>query len=191
VWLAAVARERVWLLVCACLWLYVTTRLVRWMDGYPAVDRDGCGRWRDVCGVVGGRAAQRVREMTAHACVCERECAGCVCFGGFRWLAVCIGVCVVSWGTDVCEVVCGAGWYGMVWMSPARHGLLCGCCDGEKARVVDGVCVRACGDTAGALDGYPAVDRDGCGRWRDVRGVVGARVVQGVREMTAHACVRV
>ena len=29
----------------------------------------------------------------------------------------------------------------------------------------------ACGDMAGAWDGYLAVDRDGCGRWRVVCGV--------------------
>ena len=88
-------------------------------------------------------------------------------------MAVCIGVCGV-W-VRMC-VRWHAGRDGMGWVSLVWHGLLCGCCDGERACVVDGVCVRACvavcGDTAGALDGCLAVDRDGCGRWRDVCGVV-------------------
>jgi hypothetical protein len=106
-------------------WLYVTTRLVRWMDGYPAVDRDGCGRWRDVCGVVGGRVVQPVRELTAHACVCGREYVGCsvvwwvsVVGSGHRCLRfVWVRMCV-RWY---------AGRDGMVRLSLARHGLLCGC----------------------------------------------------------------
>ncbi len=52
-------------------------------------------------------------------------------------------------------------------------------------------CVVGCGDTAGALDGCPAVDHDGCERWRGVCGMVGGRVVQSVRELTSHVCVRV
>jgi hypothetical protein len=49
-------------------------------------------------------------------------------------------------------------------------------------------CVVVCGDTAGALDGCLAVDRDGCGRWHDMCDVMGGRVVQWVRELTAHVC---
>ncbi len=111
------------------------------------MDRDGYGRWRGVCGVVGGRVVQEVREMTAHACVCGQDCGvGCVWFGGLigfgggHWCLRCVWVRVcVRWH---------AGRYGMVRLSLARHGLLCGCCDGERACMVDDddvcVCVRGC-----------------------------------------------
>ena len=41
----------------------------------------GCGRWLDVCGVVGGRVVQRVRELTAHVCV-----SVCRDFVVWRWV---------------------------------------------------------------------------------------------------------
>jgi hypothetical protein len=45
-----------------------------------------------VCGVVGGRVVQDVRELTAHACVCGREYGVGVCglvgFGGWQWASV-------------------------------------------------------------------------------------------------------
>ncbi len=76
------------------------------LDGCLAVDRDGCERWRDVCGVVGGRVVQEVRELTAHACVCGRECGVGVCglvgFGGWQWASV-FAVCVA---TDACGYGC-------------------------------------------------------------------------------------
>jgi hypothetical protein len=68
----------------------------------------------------------------------------CVWYGWFRRLAVGIGVCGVCGYGRVWVRMC-VRWYagrdGMVWVSPAWHGLLCGCCDGERACVVDGVCV--------------------------------------------------
>ena len=70
------------------------------LDGCPAVDHDGCERWRDVCGVVGGRVVQMVRELTAHVCVCEREYGVCVVwwgFGGWEWALV-FAVCVCGYG---------------------------------------------------------------------------------------------
>jgi hypothetical protein len=92
--------------VCACVATCGDTAGA--LDGCPAVDRDGCERWLDVCGVVGGRVVQRVRELMAHACVCGREYAVCVVWlvsaVGWQWASV-FGLCV---GTDVCEVVCGA-----------------------------------------------------------------------------------
>jgi hypothetical protein len=96
--------------------------------------------------------------------------------------------------------VCGGGcvrWHagrdGMGWLSPTRHGLLCGSLRWRESvcgLIVWIICVFlvACGDMAGAWDGYLAVDRDGCGRWRVVCGVVGGRAVQLVRKLTAHAC---
>ena len=47
---------------------------------------------RDVCGVVGGRVVQKVRELTAHACVCVVESMVCVCglvgFGSWQCASV-------------------------------------------------------------------------------------------------------
>ena len=88
---AAMARERVWLMVCvfvrACVAVCGDTAGA--LDGSLAVDHDGCGRWRDVCGVVGGRVVQMVREMTAHA--------GCLCAGYFVvWCRV-VHVLHVPW----------------------------------------------------------------------------------------------
>ncbi len=53
-----------------------------------------------------------------------------VCGYGCVWVRMC-----VRWhaGRD------GMGWVSLVW-----HGLLCGCCDGERACMVDGVCVCVC-----------------------------------------------
>ncbi len=69
---AAMARERVWLMVCVfvCACVAVCGDTAGALDGCLAVDHDGCGRWCDVCGVVGGRVVQGVRELTAHACMC-------------------------------------------------------------------------------------------------------------------------
>ncbi len=115
--------------VCACVAVCGDTAGA--LDGCLAVDRDGCGRWRDVCGVVGGRVVQVVRELTAHACVCERECGVCVCV---VWLVSAVGSghrCLRCLWVRMC-----VRWHaerdGMGWVSLAWQGLLCGCCDGER-----------------------------------------------------------
>ncbi len=111
---AAMARERVWLMVCVfvCACVAMCCDTAGALDVCLAVDHDGCERWRDVCGVVGGRVVQYVRELTAHACVCGREYGVCVVWlvsavgSGHRCLfCVWVRMCV---GTDVCEVACGA-----------------------------------------------------------------------------------
>jgi hypothetical protein len=57
-----------------------------------------------VCGVVGGRVVQRVRELTAHACVCV---------GSMVWVCVVWLVSAVGSGHRCLRCVCG---YGRVWV---------------------------------------------------------------------------